>query len=135
MSDVKKIKVGSASYDCKDATARTQVERINLTKSGNDLVFTDSNGTQHTMTAGSQNPFTFVWTYSPNRFYKASDPSQYIDIPSSGTVDLWGELTYTAGTGFSKECYQCSQMIAVGTKQKAMAGVGGNQFLCITVAE
>lgn len=49
MSDVKKIKVGSTSYDCKDATARTQVGRINLTKSGDNLVFTDSSGTQHTI--------------------------------------------------------------------------------------
>lgn len=44
MSNVKKIKVGSTSYDCKDATARTQVERINLTNSGDNLVFTDANG-------------------------------------------------------------------------------------------
>lgn len=53
MSNVKKIKVGSTSYDCKDATARTQVGRINLTKSGNNLVFTDSNGTNHTISIPS----------------------------------------------------------------------------------
>ena len=61
MSNVKKIKVGSTSYDCKDATARTQVGRINLTKSGNNLVFTDSNGRQHTITlSASVNSFIVI---------------------------------------------------------------------------
>ena len=70
MSNVKKIKVGSTSYNCKDATARTQVGRINLTKSGNDLKFTDYNGTVHTITGGAgtnpEYPFVYYQNSYPN---------------------------------------------------------------------
>lgn len=95
MSNVKKIKVGSTSYDCKDATARTQVGRINLTKSGNNLVFTDSNGTQHTLETGG-----FKWKYA----------TEYYNYPDHHTAiyDLQNqEIAFNSGnscTGFGITC-------------------------------
>lgn len=86
MSNVKKIKVGSTSYDCKDATARTQVGRINLTKSGNNLVFTDSNGKQHTITAPEGSGGGAII------FHPHTDSKRWLDAFSTNMSN--GELSY-----------------------------------------
>lgn len=52
MADVKSIKVNNTSYNVKDTTARTMAGRVNVTKSDNNLVFTDSNGANHTIPIG-----------------------------------------------------------------------------------
>ena len=62
MSDVKAINVSNTSYNVKDSTARTQAGRINLTKSGNNLVFTNANGSSTTIAIPSSQKKLFLAT-------------------------------------------------------------------------
>ena len=94
MSNVKKIKVGGTSYDCKDATARTQVGRINLTKSGDNLLFTDSNGTQHSISIPSSITSLRFFTY----WETDSSPVVVYDLITGHTFngsETFGDVVFT----------------------------------------
>ena len=49
MADVSKVKVGSTTYDLKDATARTYMSNISVYLSGNTLYFKNYAGTVTTV--------------------------------------------------------------------------------------
>ena len=101
MADAKTLKVNSTNYSIKDATARTQAGRINLTKSGNNLVFTDSSGTNHNIEVPSS--ATKIFAFSKI----ARDVGQYWDTPGAkdmingNTANISGSSVTISGETFN----------------------------------
>ena len=96
MADVKAINVNNTAYNIKDATARTQAGRINLTKSGDNLVFTNKDGTQSTISLPANSGGALMFY-----LYTDSGGNRYMNIYSTHLTN--GVPTVVSGRNINSD--------------------------------